>query len=168
MSNAMPASASPEPEVPDADARGDADTGRRASRRRQLRVGWTALLFYLVLGAVLEALHGFKVDWYLSVATDARRLMLTLAHAHGTLLALVNLAFAASLDGLPALSSRGRALVSACLTGALFLLPLGFLLGGIFLHGSDPGLGVLLVPVGAMLLFVGVAVLARAAWKSDA
>ena len=40
---------------------------------------------------------------------------------------------------------------------AAILLPAGFLLGGIVIHDADPGLGVWLVPVGALLLFYGVA-----------
>jgi len=60
---------------------------------RHARVGWWSLLIFLTLGVVLESLHGFKVDWYLSASSHARRLMFTLAHAHGTLLAVVSLAF---------------------------------------------------------------------------
>ena len=59
---------------------------------RNLRFGWWALLFFLSLGAVLETLQGFKIGWYLDVGNETRRLMFTLAHAHGTLLALVNIA----------------------------------------------------------------------------
>ena len=32
------------------------------------------------------------------------------------------------------------------LLGALVLLPLGFFLGGVFIYGGDPGIGVILVP----------------------
>src|SRR4029078_9171068 len=65
--------------------------------QRHLRFGWWALLVYLCMGIVLEALRAFKVWWYLDVANETRRLMWTLGHAHGTLLALINLAFAATL-----------------------------------------------------------------------
>ena len=57
---------------------------------RNLRFGWWSLLVFLCVGAVLEALHGFKIGWYVDVGNETRRLMFTLAHAHGTLLALVN------------------------------------------------------------------------------
>ena len=66
-------------------------------RRRHLRFGWYALLGFLILGAFLEGLHGFKAGFYLDVTHETRRLMWRLAHAHGTLLALVNIAFALSL-----------------------------------------------------------------------
>ena len=58
---------------------------------RNLRFGWWSLVIFLSLGAVLEALHGFKIGWYVDVGNETRRLMFTLAHAHGTLLALVNI-----------------------------------------------------------------------------
>jgi hypothetical protein len=59
---------------------------------RHLRFGWWALFISLVVGVFLETLHGFKLGWYLDVNNDMRRLMFTLAHAHGALLALVNIA----------------------------------------------------------------------------
>jgi hypothetical protein len=45
---------------------------------------------------------------------------------------------------------------------ATLLIPAGFFLGGVFVHGGDPGVGVLLVPVGAALLFAAVWAMARA------
>ena len=36
--------------------------------QRNLRFGWWALLAFLSLGFFLEALHGFKVGWYVSVS----------------------------------------------------------------------------------------------------
>jgi len=125
--------------------------------RRHLRLGWWSLLFFLTLGMALEAMHGFKVDWYLNVANETRRLMWTLAHAHGVLLALVHLAFASAirvLDEPP--QARWQAAASYCLTGASCLLPGGFLLGGVVIYGGDPGGGILLVPVGALLLLTAV------------
>ena len=80
--------------------------------------------------------------------------MFTLAHAHGTLLALVNIA-----AGLTARNVDGfelRPSVSFALIWAAILLPAGFFLGGIVIYDGDPGLGVWLVPVGALLLFYGV------------
>ena len=127
---------------------------------RHLRVGWWSLAMFLALGIALEALHGFKVGWYLDVANATRRLLLTLAHVHGTLLGLVHLAFAATLSiRAPRVLPRA-ALASACLLGAGVALPAGFLLGGLWPWGGDPGLGILLVPVGAALLLAGVVMVA--------
>jgi hypothetical protein len=132
------------------------DDATRQLVARHLRIGWWSLLAYLSLGIVLEALHGLKVGWYLDVSNETRRLMFTLGHAHGTLLALVHVGFAASLPLLPAFATRRRALASTGLTAAGLLLPMGFLLGGLYTHAGDPGLGVLLVPPGAVLLLLAV------------
>lgn len=131
--------------------------------RRHLRFGWWSLLCYLTLGIVLESLHGFKVGWYLDVANETRRFMWTLAHAHGVLLSLVNLAFAVTLPHLATDTVRLARLASPCLMGATICLPGGFLLGGVVIHGGDPGLGILLVPVGALFLFIAVLLTARRA-----
>jgi hypothetical protein len=135
----------------------------RACSRRHLRFGWWALLGFLTLGIVLEALHAVKLDWYLSVENETRRLMFTLAHAHGTLVSLVNIAFGATLALLPLPSARSLTIASRCLLGANVLLPAGFFLGGGFSVAGDPGLGIVLLPIGAILLLVGVFVVARGA-----
>ncbi|MFN0008656.1 MAG: hypothetical protein ACKVXR_12195 [Planctomycetota bacterium] len=127
--------------------------------RRHLRLGWLAILVFLTLGIALEALHGFKVDWYLNVANETRRLMFTLAHAHGVLLGLLHLGFAFTLRELELESARWTRTVSPFLTGATVLLPGGFFLGGVMIYDGDPGVGILLVPVGALLLLVAVGVL---------
>ena len=119
---------------------------------RHLRVGWGALLLFGSLGLVLETLHGLKVRALVDVSSETRRLMWTLAHAHGTLLGLVNIAFAATLRLTSAPASSRLALASACLTAALVAIPLGFFLGGLFAYAGDPGIGILLVPVGAVAL----------------
>jgi hypothetical protein len=130
--------------------------------RRHLRFGWWSLLVFLTLGIGLEALHGFKAGWYLNVSNEMRRLMWTLAHAHGTLLSLVHIAFAVTLPHLSTSVASARALASRCLMAASVLLPGGFFLGGLILHGADPGLGIVLVPIGALLLFTSVFLIARA------
>ena len=122
--------------------------------KRHLRFGWWTLLVFLSLGLGLEVLHGFKVGLYLNVSNETRRLMWTLAHAHGTLLALVNLGFAFTVRLLPEWSARERGVASVCLRGATCLMPAGFFLGGTFIYSGDPGLGILLVPVGGLMLLV--------------
>jgi predicted GNAT family N-acyltransferase len=47
-------------------------------------------------------------------------------------------------------------------------LPGGFLLGGLFTHGGDPGLGILLVPFGAVLLFSAIWLMARGIGRQPA
>jgi hypothetical protein len=130
--------------------------------RRHLQFGWWALLIFLTGGLALEALHGFKVEAYLKVSNETRRLMWTLAHAHGTLLGLVNLAFASTLRAFSSWPEPNRRLASATLLAATVLMPAGFFLGGLFIYAGDPGLGILLVPVGGVLLFVAVLLTTRA------
>ena len=126
-----------------------------------MRIGWWSLLLFLTLGSVLEALHGFKIGWYLDVDNETRRLMLRLAHAHGTLFAIINIAFGLTVRQLSNWNSQSRKLASFCLFVATPLVPIGFLGGGLFFQEGDPGISILLVPAGALLLFVGVALTAR-------
>jgi hypothetical protein len=123
-----------------------------------LRIGWWALLLFVLLGTWLELLHGFKADFYLDPAMETRRLLWRLAHAHGTFLALVHLAFALTAATLP----RPPQWASACLTGALVAVPAGFFLGGTTPHGGDPGPGIVLLPLGVVLLVLGVLLTALA------
>jgi hypothetical protein len=122
--------------------------------RRHLRFGWSALLIFASVGLVLEALQGFKVAAYLDVANETRRLMWRLAHAHGALLGAINILFALTLKiSLPSVFP-GASRISSTLIAATILLPLGFFLGGVVFYSGDPGVGVLLVPVGATLLML--------------
>jgi len=126
----------------------------KKNAHRNLRFGWWSLLVFLSLGGALETLHGFKIGWYVDVGNETRRLMFTLAHAHGTLLALINIA--AGLTARKEDRFELRPSVSFALIWAAILLPAGFFLGGIVIYDGDPGLGVWLVPAGAILLFYSV------------
>ena len=121
-------------------------------RLRHLRFGWWSLLLFALAGIGLEMLHGFKVDWYLDVGVETRRLLWRLAHAHGTFLGLVHIAFAASLAFMP----RRPRIASPCLVGASIGIPGDFFLGGLTPHGGDPGIGIIVLPIGALLLVLGI------------
>ena len=137
------------------------DSPAERMRARHMRLGWWSLLVFLCLGLVIETLHGFKVPLYLDVSNETRRLLWTLAHAHGALISVVHVVFGLSLPAMVAWPDRQRSLASRCLTAALVLIPLGFFLGGVFIHEGDPGLGVLLLPPGALLLATAVFLTAR-------
>jgi len=133
----------------------------RRCTQSHIRIGWWSLLTFVTLGLGLEAMHGLKIGWYLDV--DYRRLLWTLAHAHGTLLALVHIAFGLTAWKLPGWHPRLRGIASRCLTAAGILIPAGFFLGGIFVYSGDPGLGILLLPAGAILLIGAILLTAIAA-----
>ena len=103
-----------------------------------------------------------KVSWYLDPAYETRRLLWRLAHAHGTLLSLVQLGFAATVTTAWPNASRDIRTTSTLLLLAGLLLPLGFFLGGIRVYAGDPGPGIVLVPVGAVAFVLGAWRTARA------
>lgn len=129
--------------------------------RHHIRLGLLALLVFISLGFVLEFLHAFRFGWYLGEETEPRRMMWTLAHAHGTLVAVIHIAIGGAWPQLRRSARLRRA--SQCLDLSLFALPGGFFLGGLFVIPPDPGLGIALVPVGGLLLFAGVGLVARQA-----
>jgi len=131
--------------------------------RRHLRVGWWSFLLFATFGLFLESLQGFKIRAYLDVSNETRRLMWTLAHAHGALLGLVNVLVGLSIRIMPEVGLAHRRLTSAALLAATVLIPGGFFLGGVVFYGGDPGLGVLILPIGAVALLVAAFRLARTA-----
>lgn len=145
--------AAPNPDVPPSREAVDA-----ASVDRHLRAGWWGLAVFVAVGAALELLHAIKAPAYVDAGRETTRLLLRLGHAHGTLLSLLNVAYALTVR---ARAGAATPLASASLLASLVLLPGGFLLGGIWARGGDPGLGVLLVPAGAVALFIGAIVVAR-------
>ena len=145
------------------DPKHDGAPTTRPLKDQHLSFGWTMLLIFILGGLGLEILHAFKTGWYLDVGNDARRLMLRLAHAHGTLLALVNIAFALSVEHFGGWSEARAQTASRALKIASVLLPGGFFAGGFFIYDGDPGLGVFVVPLGALALIIAVALSALGA-----
>ena len=105
---------------------------------------------FALMGLMLEALHGFKIPWYLDVGYETRRMMLRLAHVHGTLLGVINILFALSLSALGDAEEKRVVSASKLLRLGSVLLPGGFLLGGIHIYDGDPGLGIVFAPIGAL------------------
>lgn len=127
--------------------------------RRHMRFAWWALCFFAAGGIVLEGLLGFKVRAISDVDNETRRVMWRLAHAHGTVLSLVNILFCIVARQLSEWTTSTFA--SRCLFAALLLVPGGFFLGGVVIYGGDPSLGIILVPAGGLLLLAGLASTAR-------
>lgn len=114
-----------------------------------IRQAWISLALWIAFGILLEGFNAFRSPAFLDDAV--RREMFRLAHAHGTLLNLVLLAAAicARLDMI-----RLGPKTSAGMRAAVVLLPAGFFFGGLWHFKDEPGLGILLVPIGAVLLLV--------------
>jgi hypothetical protein len=127
----------------------DGKTTSPAPSQLNLQLGWLMIVVFATLGFVLEGLHAFKWPMYLDVGAEPRRLVWTLAHAHGVLLGLVQVALGLTQKSLGVDFSIPWSWALAC--GSL-LVPLGFFLGGFGIAGGDPGPGVLLVPLGALAL----------------
>lgn len=119
------------------------------------------------MGAFLECLHAFKFGFYLDPAHRLRRELWTLAHAHGTLLALVQIALASGLIHFGSWTIGRLRLVSFFMIDAALLIPLGFFLGGLFPSEGDPWVGILLVPAGALLLVIAVALTVLSAYQGS-
>ena len=137
---------------------------RETLASRHVRFGWSLIFVYVLFGLVLESLHGFKMALYLDVSNEARRLVWTLAHTHGTLIGVLNLLFAYGIERLT-LSESLFKFASLCFVAAGVLMPLGFFLGGIVVYGGDPGLPILLAPVGGVILVVAIGIAALGALR---
>src|SRR5690606_7241897 len=110
-----------------------------------------------LMGVLLESFHAFKTPLFLDADNETRRLMWRLAHAHGALLSILQLALSWTLSKMRDQAfSRRASVISGCQIAALVLLPTGFLVGGWGAIDGDPGLGIALVPAGAVFLIVGV------------
>ena len=127
---------------------------------RLLFQGWVSIAIWISFGLLLEGLLGYKIPAFLE--DGQRRELFRLAHTHGTLLSLVLITAALCLR---LFEIRPPAVaVNALRLGAL-LMPLGFLLGGIWHPEADPGVGVWLVPPGALMVIFGAIAIALASRK---
>lgn len=138
----------------------NAQSAGRELVARHLRLGWWSIALFGGFGLVLETLHGFKLGAYLDVSNETRRLMWTLAHAHGTLLGLAHIGFAWTVSTLSPGLGRARQ-ASSALAAASLLLPGGFFAGGVRFYAGDPGIGIALVPIGAVLVIYAAVAVAR-------
>ena len=93
--------------------------------------------------------------------------MWTLAHAHGVGLSLLHLGFAATLGFLREPARVRLVAASRALRWASLLIPIGFFLGGVVTYEGDPGVGVFLVPVGALALVIALVWVVWVIWSAD-
>lgn len=112
---------------------------------------WLGIGLWMLFGLLVEGLIGFRAPAYMT--DEVRRELFRLAHAHGTLLNLMILAAYLFLQN-SSIVVPNAAIIS--MRAGVVLMPLGFLLGGIWHYGSDPGLGIFLAPVGGIMVIFGV------------
>lgn len=135
---------------------------RRVSPERHLRLSIALAAVFLAMGLWLEAMIGLRAAGW--VDDPLRREFLRLGHAHGGLLALLNLGLGLALARLATPEAWARPIRVAALLGAL-LVGGGFVAGGLTHGPTDPGLPVLVVPAGALLLLASL--VAAALVRSD-
>ena len=133
-----------------------ADRGAKDRYRRIAFQGWGSVIIWMSFGLLIETLMAYKSPGYLD--DPQRRELFRLAHAHGALLGLVLVVAAFWIQ-------RARARVSrpglAALRVGAAVLPLGFLLSGLWHPEGDPGLAIWLVPAGALSLIFGLISIAQ-------
>ena len=119
-----------------------------------LRQGWISVACWMVVGLLLEGLLGYKAPGYLG--DPQRRELFRLAHSHGVLLGVILIiaALTAERYGLPP-----RLAQLALRIGAV-MMPVGFLLAGVWHPEGDPGLAIWMVPPGALLVIFGAVAMA--------
>lgn len=168
MSKKSPESSpSPSPGAVSSPAAEEASERRRPKADRDpadnaVAVGWLQVTVFLIFGLVLESFHLVKLPFYLDL--HLRRELWTLAHAHGTLLGAVTILFGLSAQRfLPNLATRTNA--ARLVMAGSWMVPLGFLGGGLGNAEGDPSLMILLVPTGALLLILGLALLVLNAFR---
>lgn len=115
-----------------------------------LRQGWIGVAGWMAVGLLLEGLLGYKSPGYLNDAQ--RRELFRLAHTHGTLLSAVLIL--AALTG--ARFGESPRVAQSCLRIGSVVMPIGFLLAGVWHPEGDPGLAIWMVPPGALLMIFGV------------
>lgn len=119
------------------------------SPERHLRWSLALAALFLAMGLWLEAMLGLRAAGW---ADDPlRREFLRLGHAHGGLLALLNLGLSWALLQLGTPDPWARQIRRAAWLGAL-LVGAGFVVGGLWHGPTDPGPAVLAVPAGALML----------------
>ncbi|MBS1787322.1 MAG: hypothetical protein JST85_06360 [Acidobacteria bacterium] len=127
---------------------------RESDTTSMLRQGWISVALWMTVGLLLEGLLGYKAPGYLG--DPQRRELLRLAHTHGTLLGVVLVVASLTAQRFaapPRLAQLGLQIGSV-------MMPVGFLLAGIWHPEGDPGLAIWLVPPGALLVIFGAVAMA--------
>lgn len=136
------------------------DTEKTNNAFSILRQGWISVAVWMAVGLLLEGLLGYKAPSYLN--DPQRRELFRLAHSHGTLLGIVLIvaALTAQRFGVPPKLAQTSLRIGAV------MMPVGFLLAGVWHPEGDPGLAIWLVPPGALLVIFGAVAMALSQYRA--
>lgn len=109
----------------------------------------------MAFGTLIESFLGFRAE---ALRDELRREMWSLAHFHGAMLGLINIVYARYAQ---------QSLASSFLIAGSLLMPFGFLTGGMWHPEGDPGIGIVLVPIGALCVIIAAGERAAAAWRRN-
>jgi hypothetical protein len=129
--------------------------------KQALLQGWLSIAAWMTFGLLLEGFLGYKIPTYLQ--DQQRRELFRLAHTHGTFSGLLLLIAALATQRFSLAPPRTAQLA---LRIGTVLMPLGFLIAGIWHYEGDPGLAIWLVPPAALMIIFGAVALAFAARTS--
>ncbi|MBX3293770.1 MAG: hypothetical protein KF881_12860 [Acidobacteria bacterium] len=127
-----------------------------------LKQAWVSIAVWMTLGLLLEGLLAFRSPAYLQ--DEVRREMFRLAHSHGGVLNLLLLGTAFYIR---IYSPKFPNIAMLALRIGVILMPVGFLLGGIWHYDSDPGPAVFLAPLGGLMIIFGVVSVAVSAFSKE-
>ncbi len=116
-----------------------------------LQQAFITLAVWMTFGLLLEGLLGYKIPAYLN--DNLRRELFRLAHTHGALLSIVLIVITVCAN---AGFIRPNTYAENALRIGSVMMPLGFLLGGIWHFESDPGYLILLAPLGGVIMIFGI------------
>jgi hypothetical protein len=123
--------------------------------------GFLGIAIWMSFGLLLEGFIGFRVSAYMS--NVVRRELFQLAHTHGTLLSLLFLVTVLALNN--RLISMNSISLWVLRIGTI-LMPIGFLLGGIWIRGEEPNPLIFLAPIGGVMVIFGIInALFNISWK---
>ena len=120
---------------------------------------WLGVAIWMSFGLLMEGFIGYRIPGYFADAT--RRELFRLAHAHGALLSILLFAAAFCADKFP--NTPNFAIWS--LRAGVVLMPLGFLLAGVWHFPNEPGIAIWLVPISALLIIFAAITMALASYK---
>jgi hypothetical protein len=123
--------------------------------------GFLGIVIWMSFGLLLEGFIGFRVSAYMS--NVVRRELFQLAHTHGTLLNILLLITVLALNN--RLISMNSFPLWVLRIGTI-LMPIGFLLGGIWIRGEEPNSLIFLAPIGGIMVIFGmINALFNISWK---